>query len=199
MEDADPEIQQENWNLVQKTLVSCDSPMLAAPKKPTLCRRIGPSKNKNIKRQKIDINATFIEYGSDPDNDSVGSQADNYNDNNYDDIDHNNDFDNNDDDMLDDNDDNNDNNDDTIQCFDNYSAKQWIAYLTTKYKMSSAISRHNPLCISKNDKIAFKKIFKALFDKADFETQLLLKLWKSIIETGIPGTTDPHAQEQSRY
>jgi hypothetical protein len=94
---------------------------------------------------------------------------------------------------------NNDNNDDTIQCFDNYSAKQWIAYLTTKYKMSSAISRQNPLSISKNDKIAFKKIFKALFDKADFETQLLLKLWKNIIETGIPGTTDPHAQEQSRY
>jgi len=123
-----------------------------------------------MKTRHVAVNATFIDDGESSESDSGSDINDNNNDdyNDYDD------------------DDNNDNN--SGPDLKAFSVRDWLEYLSGKYKITSVVNQLTPIKIDLGDKNIFIQCYDELCYANNGSSSLIqwLGYWKHILEKGYP-------------
>ena len=140
-----------------------------------------------MKTRHVTVNATFIDNGESSESDS-GSDINNNNNDDYNDYDDDNDNDNDNggSDNDDDDDDNNDNN--SGPDLKAFSVRDWLEYLSGKYKITSVVNQLTPIKIDLGDKNIFIQCYDELCYANNGSSSLIqwLEYWKHILEKGYP-------------
>jgi hypothetical protein len=144
-----------------------------------------------MKTRHVAVNATFIDDGESSESDSGSDINDNNNDdyNDYDDDDNDNDNDNdNGGSDNDDDDDDNDNDNNSGPDLKAFSVRDWLEYLSGKYKITSVVNQLTPIKIDLGDKNIFIQCYDELCYANNGSSSLIqwLEYWKHILEKGYP-------------